>query len=478
MHKILAAAAGLSFLPGLALAQSLDDIAKAMGADRITTIEYAGTGDFHALGQSLQPGDRWPLFKMVEYKATINYGGDGAMIQRTLVIQGEHPPRGGGRQPVKGKQSRSGAIAGEVGWSPSARPTPARETAPMIHALWTSPHGVIKAALAQKSPIVPKTVDGKEYKTVAFARKGAFTAIGWFDKTNVLRGVDARVANPVYGDMKVTSHYSDYKTVDGIAFPMRIRVIAEGQPLLDLRVAKVTPNAPAEIKAPEGLRPPGNRVTMEEAAKGVWFVAGGSHNSVAIDHGDHVTVVEGPLNDGRSTAVIAAVKKTIPGKPIRFVVNSHHHFDHSGGLRGFVNEGATVVTHKINVPFYQQAYRSQHTVDPDLLAKSRKTAKFIGIGDKHVMGAGDNALELHLLKGSTHNTGLIVGYMPAHKILIVADAYSGRERLSAPVAAPEHAATNLIENIARLKLDIARVLPLHGAMMDFAQVRMAGGQAP
>ena len=77
---------------------------------------------------------------------------------------------------------------------------------------------------------------------------------------------------------------------------------------------------------------------------------GGTHHSVAIDQADHIVVVEGPQNEARSEAVIAKVKETIPNKPIRYVINTHVHFDHSGGLRTYVDEGATIVTHAMNRP--------------------------------------------------------------------------------------------------------------------------------
>lgn len=70
---------------------------------------------------------------------------------------------------------------------------------------------------------------------------------------------------------------------------------------------------------------------------------GGSHHSVLVEFRDFVTVVEPPLNDDRSQAVIAEVKRLVPAKPIRYVVNSHHHWDHSGGLRSYVAEGAGII---------------------------------------------------------------------------------------------------------------------------------------
>jgi glyoxylase-like metal-dependent hydrolase (beta-lactamase superfamily II) len=87
---------------------------------------------------------------------------------------------------------------------------------------------------------------------------------------------------------------------------------------------------------PDNVRNFSERVTADKVADGVWFLAGGSHNSVAIEMKDQVIVVETPLYDGRAAAVLAKARELVPGKPVRTVINSHHHFDHAGGLRAAV----------------------------------------------------------------------------------------------------------------------------------------------
>jgi len=89
---------------------------------------------------------------------------------------------------------------------------------------------------------------------------------------------------------------------------------------------------------------------------------------VAIEQRDHVVVVEAPQNEERSLAVIAKVKEIIPNKPIKFLVNTHAHFDHAGGLRTFVDEGSTIVTHQENQPYFQKVWAEPRTLNPDRLA--------------------------------------------------------------------------------------------------------------
>lgn len=165
----------------------------------------------------------------------------------------------------------------------------------------------------------------------------------------------------------------------------------------------------------------------KEVAPGIWYLRGSSHHSVAIEMKDHVVVYEGPLNDARGSAVYNAVRKLIPSKKIKYVINSHHHFDHSGGLRAFASKGVPILTHETNKPFYTQAYAGKDMVKPDMLAKSGKRAKFITMDGKKVMSDGSRTIELYSLKGNVHAETNIIAYLPKEKILIVADAYSARK---------------------------------------------------
>ena len=136
--------------------------------------------------------------------------------------------------------------------------------------------------------------------------------------------------------------------------------------------------------------------------------------------------------------MIAKVKETIPNKPIRYLVNTHVHFDHSGGLRTYVDEGATIVTHEMNKPYYEQAWAAPHTLNPDRLAQSKKTATFETFTDKHVLTDGSRSIEIHQIAGSGHNDAFAMVYLPKEKILIEGDAYTplAAERAAAGGAEP------------------------------------------
>jgi glyoxylase-like metal-dependent hydrolase (beta-lactamase superfamily II) len=234
---------------------------------------------------------------------------------------------------------------------------------------------------------------------------------------------------------------------------------------LDLNIANVKANAPVELNVPAELTraaPAAVNVAVSKLADGVFYLTGGSHHSVAIEQRDHIVIVEAPLNEERSLAVIAKVKETIPNKPIKYLVNTHAHFDHSGGLRTYVDAGVTIVTHQTNQSYYQKIWAEPHTLNPDRLASSKKTATFETFKDKHVLTDGARKIEIYPIAGNSHNDAFALVYLPAEKILVEADAYTPLAPGATPPASINPYSVNLYENIQKLKLDVGQIAGLHG----------------
>ncbi|HEX9878922.1 MAG TPA: MBL fold metallo-hydrolase, partial [Candidatus Binatia bacterium] len=448
MRQWLGVAAILFFLQGMALGAGLDPFAKAMGADKVGSIDFGGSGFQYAVGQSFEPRKPWPKFNLETFRAVVNYS-TASMTEERALTQWEKPPRGGGWQPISGVQIGSGGISLDRAWTSSGgRAVPSRSAAAAYLALWTTPHGVVKATQAVKATVKLRTSGGRPYETVSFGKKGAFSAIAWFDAVyKVLVAVEADVADPVLGDKRVVTLYSAYKDFDGIKFPTRITEKTEGFPSFELNVTSIRPNAPADIKTPRGLGALGDNAKVEEVASGIFFITGGSHNSVAIAMDDHVVLFEAPLDDARMDAVVKAVSEAVPGKEIRTVVNTHHHFDHSGGLRAMAARGSAIVTGRINVPFFGRAFARAARISPDALARSGKKAEFIAVDEKHVLTDGRRRIELYRLSGNLHDDGLLIGHLPAEKVLMVADAFNAGSLLKGPQAEVNPLTANLWENL-------------------------------
>jgi hypothetical protein len=347
---------------------TLAEAARALGADGLKSIEYSGSGATFAFGQSATPGQPWPRLNLKTFTRRVNYE-TASLHDENIRTQGENPVRGGGQQPIRGEQRQSFWVSGDHAWNvtpQAAVPVPIT-LAERQFQLWATPHGVVKAAAVHGA-----TVQGR---VIVFAVPGRMRLRAALNDQNLVERIEAVVPHPVLGDTPVEVTYADYKDFGGVKFPTRIRQSAGGFPTLDVTVTDVKPNIAVDVQVPDTARQSAGfygKVATQMVADGVWYLTGGSHHSVVIEMKDHLIVVEGPLLDERALAVIAEARNLVPGKPIRYVVATHHHFDHSGGLRAFAGEGVTVVTHESNRAFLGRALAAPATVVPDHMAPTER----------------------------------------------------------------------------------------------------------
>lgn len=441
----------------------------AIGAAELKSLRYAGSGSAWQFGQGYKADVPWPKLNLPSYARLINYE---TASWREDIVRSRAEPTGGGAVPLAGEQKISQALGGTYAWNQTG---PAPTAAPLqvdarIHDLWITPHGIIKAAQRNGARLEFRTVGGREMAVVSFAEKGRYSASAYLNADYLVERVESRVPNPVLGDMAVVTTYGDYRQHGAIRFPARIRQSAGGYPVLDLAVSEVQANVAADLPVPEVVRGFAERVTSEKVAEGVWFLSGGSHNSVAIEMKDHLILVESPLYDGRAAAVLEAAKKLAPGKPVRSVINSHFHFDHAGGLRAAAAEGATIVSHDSTRDWYAKALANPNRISPDLLARSGRKPRVIGVRDRTMLSDGARSVAIYHIQASVHAVPFLMVYLPAEKLLIEGDAYTPLAPGAAPPSPPNANNVNLVQNIERLKLHVERILPLHGRVVPMAEL--------
>jgi glyoxylase-like metal-dependent hydrolase (beta-lactamase superfamily II) len=451
---------------------ALEGVAKAMGAASIKSIQYSGNGVNFQVGQNYSPDLPWPRFVVKSYTRAVSY--ETASIRDELVrTLGENPQRGGGAGGMApgGEQRQNFAARGDFAWNvvgDATNPAPVALLDRQLQ-LWTTPHGVVKMAMANNA-----TVQGN---TISFVVPGRFRVRVTVDSQNLVEKIDAVVPNAVLGDMPVEIRYSDYKDVGGVKFPMKIRQTIGGHPTLDLTVTDVQPNAAVNIPIPDPVLKtpaPYARVTSQMVAEGVWYVTGGTHHSVVIEMKDHLIVVESPINDDRAAAVLGEVKK-LSSKPIKYVIATHHHFDHSGGLRAFAGEGVTVIAHDANKAFLEKTLAAPATVNPDRLAKSGKKGTVEGTGVRRTLTDGTRTVDIHHITDNVHHAGIIMVHLPKEKFLIEADVYTPPAPNAPPAAAVNPTWVSLADNIKRLNLAVDNILPIHGRMVPLAELHKAIG---
>ena len=428
----------------------LEDAQEAMGNP--TSIQYSGTGMSAFFGQALTAGEAWPPRELTTYTRTINYDQKSAREELNFA------------QPVFGGQQQNTQVNGDKAWNVGPNgPAPQLATAEERQLfIWLTPHGFLKGAAAAGNATLTST-EGAD--VVSFTTLGKFKVDGTIDANNHVTKVETTIATPVMGDTKVVANYSDYKDYNGVQFPGRIEIEQGDFPLWGLTVTSVTPNPPADLPVPEAVQSatiPPVQVMNSQLAPGVWHITGGSHHSVVVEFNDYLAVIEAPLAEDRSLAVIAEAKKLAPNKPIRYVLTTHHHFDHTGGLRTYVAEGATVVTHQSNVPYFQKTVTAPASLVPDMQAKSPKQATFQGVSDKFVITDGKQTIEVYATAGDTHTREYTLVYLPGPRILVEGDAYSpGPADAPVPPMPPPNAVT-LDDAIRNLKLNVATIAPIHG----------------
>ena len=394
----------------------ISTVADAMGATNLNSIEYSGSGELFGFGQAYVPGERWPRFIQRSYNVAINYQTP-AMRMNTVRSQGEFPPRGGAAQPVGADQRAIQVVSGKYAWTEGgAQPNPnPNAVADRLRQLWTTPHGVVKAAMVNggklEGNVITFKLDEREIKATV-------------NDQNLIQKVTFLGSNEVIGDFADEITYSDYADFKGVKFPTHIVETQADFPILDVKINDVKPNAAIAINVPENVpqapAPPAKpAVNVQKLAEGVWYLTAAGVSSWAIEFKDYVVAVEGPNGEARSLAVNEEIQKRIPNKPIKYVVNTHAHYDHAGGLRTYVAQGITVITHETNKPFFEKVWSQPRTIAPDTLSQNPKPAVFETVQEKKVITDGTRIMELYHLQNSGHNVATLIAYLPKGGALVL-----------------------------------------------------------
>jgi glyoxylase-like metal-dependent hydrolase (beta-lactamase superfamily II) len=456
--KCLAGAALAAVLVWPATAQDAKSViaaaSRAIGVDSLKTVQYSATGMDFALGQAPNPASPWPKFVNKSYSRSINFETPASRVDRVRV-QGENPPRGGGQQPIVGDQKQSQTIV--VG-----------AATPWVQQLeiWMMPHGFLRAAAARNATLETRTVGGKRYQVVSFQGDNKAKVNGYINDRNQIDRVETWIDNPFLGDTLFEAIYSDYKDAGGAQFPTHIVQKQGGYPTFDLTLADVKANAAVEIQSPPSggsaaaAAPANPPLQSEKLGDGVYLITGG-YAVIAIDFKDHITLIESGQNEARALAVIAEAKRLFPNKPIKYVVNTHSHIDHSGGLRAFVAEGATIVTHEVSKGYLEKVLSQPHTLAPDKAQTAGKKPLVEGVGEKKVLTDGTHVVELYHLQNFLHHDGMLIAYLPKEKVVLQADGYNPQAKDATPPSPASPYSLSLLDNIQRLKIDVQRIVPVH-----------------
>jgi glyoxylase-like metal-dependent hydrolase (beta-lactamase superfamily II) len=484
----------------------------AIGAKALKCVTIAGTAYAGIVGQQRESAwnTDWPRGEpLANYTRTMNWEAE------TMKEEFDRKP---GLNPASWKygsgwtggtalqryQHQTFVVRGKHAWHIDGKDNPAAASPQDAERwqldLWLNPHGFLKAARMPGAN--PRAVwrwelgesgrDGNTTKpervtVVSITILGKYRVDATINKENMLQRIHTWVPDPVLGDMNYEHEFTNDTYIDlgnGIRYPTlwhhhdgwddnfgALNVSAGhngfGGVFKDVK-ANACPTA--EI-IPDSVRQMSvsTRVETQKITEGVYLLGGASHNSVAVDFKDYVAIVEAPIDEKRSLAVIEEVVKLIPNKPIRFLINTHQHFDHIGGLRTYMHIGATIITHWKNWNFYNRDVLNYapRTLDPDMMSLWPPTEVAEGyqyetVRENYALTDGLRTMQMSYVQPLAHAEGMLLAYLPKEKILIEADLFDGGGKELTPEA------KSLYTHVQRLGLDVETIVPIHGRPVKWA----------
>ncbi len=518
-------AAAQEFPPGyLDPGPILRAAAQAIGVANLRCVSISGSAYAGMVGQQRLHGFEvdWPRGRpLTNYTRTMNWE-TGTMVEEFDREPGNNPAswKHGlgwlGGTPIQRNTRQRFMVNGGYAWhvdGPGSEPVPAppEDAERWQLDMWLNPHGFLKAAM--KPGANPRATwrwelgemgrDGattvpERVTIVSITVLGKYRVDATINRQNLLQRIHTWVPDPVLGDMNYEHEFTNASYIDlgnGVRFPtgwhqhegwddnFQAQSINAGHNAFGGTLADIRANECDDpVTVPEVVRQAQfpTVVTTRELADGVWLLGGSSHNSVAVEFDNYVAVVEAPINERRSLAVIDEVARLAPDKPIRFLVNTHQHHDHIGGLRTYMHIGATIITQWKNYEFYTRDVLNYapRTLDPDMISLWPPTELAEGyqyetVRENYWLNDGERSMHISYVHPLTHAEGMLVAYLPSERILIEADLFDSPGP-GVPLQTRATAANrSLLGHIRRLGLDVETIVPIHGlpvAWSDFTRL--------
>ena len=449
--------------------QFVNDALRAVGGrsrvEAVKTIVIEGEGANYNLGQDMRPEASTQTFAISGFVRKIDVANGRQRLEQTRTPKFAYFQ---GPQPQVQIQAVDGSVAFNVNPAgESARIAPQAERDRRTE-WFHHPVTALRAATNASTTISNVRTIGTDVRQADFT-SGDTEWTMTIDAAGLPLSISSRTYHPNLGDVMMTTTFADYQDTDGLKLPGKMTgkidqfttwAISATKQSIDTDLGDLA--APAAIASkPVSATPP--NVTVQQLAKGVWLLGGQSHHSALIEFDDHLMLIDAPQSEARSLAVIAKAKETVKNKPLTQLVTTHHHFDHTAGMRAAIYSGLTVITHAGNKEWVENMARRPHTIQQDLLAKNVSRLTVETVDAERAFKDQSMTVMLYHVAGNPHSDTMLMAYIPRDRILIEVDAFS-------PGSAVNPYAANLLENIQKRNLRVDTIVPLHGAIGPFAEL--------
>jgi len=324
--------------------------------------------------------------------------------------------------------------------------------------------------------------EGRPQDVLAYATAdGQQISIHLDRATHLLTKFEQAYTDPLTGDALFEMRVSEYRNVGGVQIPARRVLRRAGEVVEDVRFTDIRvdePLADSLFARPadylDGTGGPNPDTTVMAVGDGVHLVRGvaGGNNTLVVVFQEYVFAMEPYGGEADSRRTFAKVREIAPGKPVRYIAVTHHHDDHSGGIRTWIADGAAVVTTPGNRGYFSQMARAPYTLFPDRQQDVRAPLRLELVdGAKRVFTDGRRTVELYNIGPSPHADEMLVAYLPAERAVFQGDLINrpadGRARAGNLTTA------HFLEWLERSGLAVDRVLGVHGPPATLDELRTA-----